>query len=214
MRTRLTALVLVAGLAMTGVADAATKHKQKPKPPPPVCHLITDPSGDSGPADNAGGSSLNDPSLDITSADVATNATMITAVIRVKQLAQSDTDWPLGREWQLHLATSTGHNYGFTAVDGPARPASPSAGHLTMDYAHGEIRISQTLSSLPFALPKGTKLDVLTASADAAVQLPDSGPAGLGQAFLMPGWSEEDTAAAPPSKSYTVGAPSCVKVGS
>ena len=45
----------------------------------------------------AAGSPTYDPSLDILSADVATNATMITAVIRVKQLTQTDSSWQFGR---------------------------------------------------------------------------------------------------------------------
>jgi len=198
---------------MSGVAGAATKPKPKAKPQPkPVCNLITDPADDSGPAGHAGGPTY-DPSLDIISADVATNATTLTGVIRVKQLTKSDSTWPFGREWQLHFTTSTGHDYGLVAFDGPVRPAAPSAGHLTMDYAHGEVRISQALKSLTFALPKGTKLGVLSATTEASIQLPDSGPAGLGEATVVTGWSEEDDAVAPASKSYTVGAPSCVKVG-
>ena len=213
MRTRMTALVLVAGLAMSGVADAAVKHKAKPKPPP--CNIIKDNPSDSGPLSGAAGAPLYDPSLDILSADVATNATTITTVIRVKQLTESDSSWQFGREWSLEFTTSTGQHYALIAYDGtPAhKDAAASIGHVTLDYPRGEVRVSAKLSELPFGLPKGTTLGVLQAHAVASVQLPDSGPAGLGHAFLAPGWSTEDDAAAPVTSKYSVGAATCVKVG-
>lgn len=210
MRTRMTALILVAGLAMSGVADAATKHKPKPKPPP--CHIITDPGNDSGPVSGKAGAPAYDASLDIVSADIATNATMITAVIRVKQLTQSDSTWPLGREWSFDYTTSTGHQDGFIAYDGPSGQTS-SIGHLTMDYAHGEVRISAKLSDLPYALPKGTTLSVLQAYTKAVGQLPANAATGPHGALDMPGVSAEDSAIAPTTSKYSVGAPTCVKVG-
>lgn len=209
MRTRMTALVLVMGLAMSGVAGAATKHKPKPKPKPPPCNIIKDNPNDSGPASGTAGAPLYDPSLDIVSADVATNATTITAVIRVKQLTQSDSTRPYGREWSLDFTTSTGHTSEFTAYDGPF--GQQSAGHLTMDYAHNEVRISAKLSDLPFALPKGTTLGVLQAYTYAPVQFP-ANPAGS-HGFLAPALSSEDSALAPATSKYSVGTPTCVKVG-
>jgi len=199
---------------MSGVAGAATKHKPKPKPKPPPCNIIKDNPNDSGPLSGAAGAPLYDPSLDIVSADVATNASTITAVIRVKQLTESDSSWQFGREWSLEFSTSTGQHYGFIAYDAtPARTASSSIGTLKLDYARGEVRISAKLSELPFALPKGTTLGVLQAHALASVQLPDSGPAGLGHDFLVPGWSTEDDAVAPVTSKYSVGTATCVKVG-
>lgn len=212
MRTRMTALILVAGLAMSGVADAATKHKpSKPKPPP--CHILTDPANDSGPMSGVAGAPLYDPSLDIISADVATNATMITAVVRVKQLTQSDSSWPLGRQWEFDFTTSTGHFYGFIAYDGPLGQ-KVSAGHLNMSLKDNSIYFSAKLSDLPFALPKGTTLGTLQAYTRATFQLPPAGPEGvIPQAFVAPGWSTEDNAAAPATAKYSVGAATCVKVG-
>lgn len=213
MRTRLTALVLVAGLAMSGVAGAATKPKPKPKPKPPPCNIITDAPNDSGPISGKAGAPLYDPSLDIVSADIATNATMITAVIRVKQLTQSDSTWPFGRQWAFQFTTSTGHNYGFIAYDSQFGQAA-SVGQLKLDTAHNEVRVSAKLSDLPFALPKGTTLGVLQAYSYAAVQFPAVSPATQPTtALALPGWSTEDNAAAPATSKYSVGTQTCVKVG-
>src|SRR5262245_27463636 len=98
MRTRrviasITILTLAVGAP---TALGATKPKPKPKPKP-VCNLVTDPAGDASLLAGASGQGY-DASLDIISADVASDGKTITAVVRVKTLAKpaNDTAAPLG----------------------------------------------------------------------------------------------------------------------
>src|SRR5437764_15191751 len=100
-------------IALTGAsAHAAAKKKPAPKPKP-VCHLITDPATDGPPS--------GDSSLNIISADIASNASAITAVIRVQKLADPDLTAPEGRFYELEFtgsAAQTGHD--LYAMVGPA----------------------------------------------------------------------------------------------
>src|SRR4051812_48412561 len=102
-------LVVVAALIGAGSASAATKKKhRKPPPPKPVCHLV-----------GAGTASTSDQSLKITSADIATNATSLTFVIRVAKLATGpDSNAPTGREWQFSFSQD-GHQQTLAVDDGP-----------------------------------------------------------------------------------------------
>jgi len=101
---RRTALVvsIAASLALGGVTEASAA-KPKPKPAPkPVCNLVP------GTADDAlfdpttsGAPGPNDPNGDILSANIASNAKTITAVIRVKTLATPDTTFPGAHYYML-----------------------------------------------------------------------------------------------------------------
>jgi hypothetical protein len=212
MHTRVTALALVTCVALGGgVAHAATKHK---KAPPPVCNLVTDLASDSGPLAAQGQTSGYDASLDIVSADVATDAKNLTAVIRVKKLtpftpSAPDTNSPLGREWQFNMLINGNHPYGLTAFDGPFGPNfTTGAKGGVLDYAHNEIRITQPLSAMPFALPKGSVMNSLQATVYSVIQLDQT--AGFGYATIL---GQEDTAAGKATTKYFAGTPSCVKVG-
>jgi len=215
MHTRVTALALVASVVLSGgAANATTKHKAVKKPPPPVCNLIKDLESDSGPLVAQGQTTGYDQSLDIVSADVASDGKNLTAVIRLKKLTEftntaPDTNSPLGREWQFNLVINVTHNYGLAAFDGPfGKNFTTGADGGVFDYAHNEIRITQPVSALPFALPKGTPMSTLTATAYSVLQLDPA--AGFGNATIL---SQEDTAAAKPGTKYSAGAASCVKVG-
>lgn len=213
MHKRVTALALIASIVISGgVADAATKHKVV-RPAPPVCKLVTDPQGDSGTFAAFGQTpaSAYDPSLDIVSADIASDAKNLTAVIRVKQLTPNtssspDTNSPLGREWRFSVVIG-GHSYGLAAFDGPLGP-NFTTGIGAIDPAHNEIRITEPLSSMPFAMPKGTVMNNITLIAYSTLQLDSA--AGFGDATPI---STEDTAASKASTKYLAGTPSCVKVG-
>jgi hypothetical protein len=215
MLTRVTALALIASVALGGgIAEAATKHKVVKKAPPPVCKLVADPANDSGPLAAQSQTAGYDPSLDIVSADVASDGKNVTAVIRVKQLtaytaSAPDAGSPLGREWQFNLVINATHSYGLAAFDGPfGSNFTTGAKGGVFDYAHNEIRITQPLSALPFALPKGSVMNSLQATAYSTLQLDPA--AGFGNATIL---SLEDTAAAKAGTKYLAGTPSCVKVG-
>jgi len=82
-------------------AAQATSHRL----PPPVCHMVTDPPGDTqsvGPDD--------DTQLDIIGGDFAMNHTTLTVVIRVKALTAEDLTEPAGRIYEYDF-TANGKNF-------------------------------------------------------------------------------------------------------
>ena len=204
-RGLLSAIIAVA-LVSAGAASAAVKKKPAPKPAPPVCYLVK--------AD-AGG--VTDPSLDITSADVATDATRITVVFRVVKLTTgTDTTSPFGRQWTLAF-TIDGHLVSFNIYDGPFGAMASYPGQAPVfDTTKNEIRFTTTLSQLadasatPQIQNKKSVLTAFKASSEETVEGPDV-PGALHGGTLF-GLQQAD--AAQSAKSYIAGTPSCVKVGS
>lgn len=224
---RATALTLAALVAATGLgagAEAATKPKPAPKP---VCNLITDAAGDAV-YNNVPG---ND-SDDIVGGDLATSATTMSAVIRVKKLTYPDPQWATGRVYSISFTPKGSDNEVFLAArtypQGVQyilghRAADPTSGINTsykdadvtgsIDAVKGEIRINAPMSELAKLgkLPKGTVIKGMFAKAERIAGqgfVPSQTVAGnrvpLG-GFLF----QFDLADA--SKPYTVGSPSCVK---
>jgi hypothetical protein len=208
-----TCLVLAASLAAAGTASAATKAKPKP-----VCNLITDPTDDSSFLPG-----MPDQSMEITSADISSSAKVITAVIRVKDLAASSNAAYLGRnfyfrwnapeaEYPLFVSASTDAvdgdtfsygRYGVTAdgveQDGLYGGLGDAQG--VIDRAHNLIRISVPTSVMSdFGKVKvGSKFTGLYTGALALIGVP-----GVGGALQTVDEAEG-------SKSYVAGALSCVK---
>src|SRR3954451_18472307 len=93
-------MVLVAStLCVPAVAAHATpgkKHKAKP-----ACKLVTDGSGDAKGTGTAVTTPSSDANLDIITADIATNATTLTGVLRVSKPSASDSMAPTGWEYQV-----------------------------------------------------------------------------------------------------------------
>ena len=205
-RGTLSAVIAVA-LVTAGAASATVKKKKPaPKPVPPVCDLVKTTSG-----------GVTDSSLDNPSADVATDATRITTVIRVAKLTTgTDTTSPFGRQWTLSF-TIDGHLVSFNIYDGPF-------GHMTsypgqppvFDTTKNEIRFTTTLSQLanasgtPEIRNKASVLTAFNASAEESVEGPNvPGAVRGGTLFGL-----QQTDAASSAKKYVAGTPSCVKVGS
>ena len=191
-------VVIACVLALTSLsAHAATKKKKKPAPPKPVCNLITDPKGDV---------STGDSSLDIVSADVATNATTITGVIRVAKLASPDVMAPEGMFFQINFTGSAGQTG--QHLDAQLLPTGNvfqgGAGTGVVDLAKSEIRISVPLSQWTAAStivpgPPFHNFIVYADHGNPVVAAPDT--------FTAAG----DTATS--KSTYTPGTPSCVAVG-
>ncbi len=103
------ALAATVALVITGVAgsaEAAKRPKTKPKAIPPVCNLVTDPTGDTfllRSQDTVGQYGPQEDALDLTGMDIATNATSLTAVIRVKTLATKVQTAPLGTDYRVQF---------------------------------------------------------------------------------------------------------------
>ncbi len=140
LRSVLLVAALVAG-GMTTVADA------KPKPPP--CKTIIDPEGDSD----------HGASLDIVSADIASNKSKVTAVFRLASISKTNSDAPTGQgyyfdfnaggETPIYLSysvtpTTETFNYGY--VDGNLHRSLGEATGV-VDTAKKEIRISAPVGS-------------------------------------------------------------------
>ena len=204
MRRRSTALLaLTACLATSGTALAA-------KAPAPVCNLVTDDAGDTAylalPASDT---------LDILSADVASDGTKLTAVLRVKKYTPNETATIYGKRFivafegaglkpmyltLLDSPVEQVFNFGSTSTDAAGRTTYTSDGDATgaVDAAAGTITITTTAADLDAAgygkLTKGKQLSNINAVTFRRVGT-----------SLLPG----DDAVS--SKKYTVGTPSCVK---
>ena len=200
-------VVLAVALAAAGAASATMKKKPRKPAPKPVCHLV-----------GAGTSSPTDDSLKITSADIATNATTLTIVVRVNKLATgTDAQAPTGRQWEFDF-TADNRQMTLGVFDGPAGTATTyGIGTATLDTAKNEIRYSVSLADLAnkTSTPKvkngSTNFANFVAFTQLVVQAPAAArTAGFGPYF----WPIESADRAQGTTRYTAGYPSCVKVGS
>lgn len=246
---RVRAMVLASALvavSVTGVADAATAtHKHhKHKVAKPVCNIITDPSGDAAfdPAGTGTQTGPQDPNADVLSADISSNASFVTAVIRLKSLAQPDTTWPEahfymfswsvpGHSSPVYLGATLDPNpasaaYGpqFVFGDGGGVPSGSNAVLLyynissakvkgTVDTAKNTITLSVPISQLK---GYGTfKPGTIFQSISVASQQLVNGPVLPTNVPAVGGsiaWGFADDTAT--GGNYVAGTPSCVKPGS
>ena len=177
-------------------------------PKAPVCNLVTDDVGDTAsapfPASNA---------IDIKSADVASDGTTLTAVLRVAKYTANETETVYGKRYivafegaglkpmyltALDYPVGVSYNFG-EVTESATGPSYSSTGTATgaIDAAKGEIKISVKASDLAAAsfgkLQKGGTLKGINAVT-----------------FRRVGNQLFDGDDASTSKKYTVGAPSCV----
>lgn len=135
-RTAVVAALAVA-VAVSGEANASP-HKAKAKPKPkPVCNVITDPAGDS-PFDPLGTQSSKmpqDANGDILSADLASNAKYLTAVIRVKSLASPDTTFP---EAHFYMVSWTVPGHSSPVYLGATVDPNPASAAYGPQYVFGD----------------------------------------------------------------------------
>ena len=201
------AVALVASVTAAGAAGAATKPKVKP-----VCNLVTDAAGDANGfvvTDTGLPVPPSDDNLDIVSADVASNAKVITAVIRLKALG-SDSTAPAGSTVYFNFSVNGAEQYlnadldgkggatytfgDFTGASGGRTKIGDATGVL--DAAKKEIRISAPVSGFKETIKPGTKLTDLNA---------------LAQRLFVVFTPSADSAEG--SKVYAAGATSCVVPG-
>lgn len=206
--------VLVTGAllssAATGVAaEAATKAKPKP-----ICKNVFDDKGDVVLTQAAPESVTPDPALDLVSADLGSNAKVVTAAIRVDKLARPASTSPGGTVYELRFThaksdltyTLWAHVTGATATYGVGTVDPAATAHLVestgtatgvVDLAKNEIRITAPYSALGGA-KVGVKvgIDEVVAKRSAANQF-------YGR------YADDATG----GKSFLFGAASCVKVG-
>ena len=138
------ATLAVATLAVTALAAPASAT---------VCPILTDPAGDGRWPMVAGG--VSSPQLDIVSADVATGATTLVAVLRVADL-NGDNLGLLGVTWRLgwyldgvnqHVEVRRGANGRVTATFVTGGTAVPVG--VAFDYGTGAITWAVARSAVP-----------------------------------------------------------------
>lgn len=225
---RRSALLIAAALvAVTGMtADAAAPKK--------VCNLIKDAAADTSDTPTPG-----TPSVDVVGADIASNKTKITAVVRVAKLSKTDSGAPFGQAWFfqfvpkglaapnafLFLAAYSTPTGGDEFIVGRQAPHATGAINTSykiadasgvFDEAKSEIRITADIASFgEFAklIKPGTSLGTLTADARQLFGQ-RAVPSPVAGGVLVPTGGltfTQDTAVG--TKPYAAGAPSCLKVG-
>src|SRR3712207_5332501 len=136
---KILAVATVAPL-LFGVAAADAAPKKKPAPKKPVCNLIKDAKGDAtGTGSPAAGP--NDPNLDILTADVATNASTLTAVFRLSAFGSAEDSSPLGRTYTFSFVAGTQTVSLRTVVSQAGNVWAGGNGTGTVDTAKKEVRV-------------------------------------------------------------------------
>ena len=174
-----------------------------------------------------------DTDLDILSADVATNAKYVTAVVRPATLRADNTQSPLGRMWQLWFSVE-GKTFSLSAVAAPdgevaqlAYEAAPGEVvsvvglgrvSLTLDYQRREVRMTAPVSRFaPHAsMRRGQVISDLVVhtykhygvSGQDQQGLPENDAPDLANSGVATG---ADTARS--TRRYVAGSPSCVTPG-
>ena len=208
MRTRpALAIALAASVVLGGaVASAAPKVK-------PVCNLLVDAKDDAKGflVTEPGPVPVSDPNLDILSADLATDAKKITAVIRLAAMDATDPMSPGGHAFYLNFSVNgvpfylnadndatLGRSFSVGGFDAEGFRASFGEASGVFDVMKKEIRITAPLSALTGAgkVKPGATIDGIEALAQRLAVV------------LTP--SADDAVA---SATYKAQAPSCVAVG-
>jgi hypothetical protein len=218
----LAALTAITGLSAGGAHAAAVK---------PSCKIITDSPGDA----KYNGAAAGSDSDDIVSADLASNAKTLVAVIRTKTLTYPDPQWAPGRVYSISFALKgMDADEIFVAARTDPQGVQYILGHrapdatlpITTSYvdaavtgnvdpAKGEVRINVPLSALAKLGKAGKGTVIKGASAkierivgQGAVPSQEVGGKRVPIGGLLLQFDISDGA----TKPYTLGASSCVKV--
>ncbi len=212
--------------ALVGAPAAhAAGHPAHPKP---VCHLLTDPRGDTqstGPDD--------DTQLDIVGGDFAMNRSTLTVVVRVAALTAEDITEPAGRVYEYDFTANGknfiamasllpgGSNFEAFVSDQRIEPGQSGARAATgigamagtLDLQAHEVRMSAPLSIYaPYASFNQTNVDHMAAFTYRAHGESLSGTP-VGKAVDVSSSFGVGVDSAWTGKIYRPYAPSCVKVG-
>lgn len=226
-RTRTTLAVTIAGAALLApVAHAAAKPTVKV-----VCNLITDAAKDTFAVRAQDGTAPGpqEDGLDILSMDVASDAKVLTAVVRVAKLATTVQSAPNGIDFRiaftlpgqdptkgnffLNARTASGTPsflLGFRTVvaQGQSTTAKLADGTGTFDLAKNEVRFSVPVSAVKsgdVALATGSVLSFAGLDQTSARQAAVNPATGIGTATFADVAATENT--------YKAGAKSCVIPG-
>lgn len=195
--------VLTVTVVLLGLTVSPAYAKTKPKT---YCNLVKDVANDA--SIGGAGTTTYDPSLDVVSADIATNAKNLSGVIRLKDLQTSDQDQygKTGRTWTLSF-TAGNNTVGLVVYVTPFG-VSFGRGSGVVDYDHNYIQFNVALADVAYAgIKKGVALRNIRASSNMVVGLPPA--AGLGYGTWPTGGSVDAATSLSP---YPADALSCVKV--
>jgi len=225
----MSARTLAAAAALLALAGApAAQAATHPAHPKPVCHLLTDPRGDTqsvGPDD--------DTQLDIVGGDFAMSRSALTVVVRLPALTAEDLTEPAGRVYEYDF-TANGKNFiamasllpggsNFEAFisDQRIKPGKSGAraatgiGSMTgtLDLQAHEVRMSAPLTIFtPYASFNQTNVDHMAAFTYRAHGESLSGTP-VGKVANVSSSVGAGVDSAWTNKSYRPYAPSCVRVG-
>ena len=213
-----TCAALSGSLLVVTTSHAATKPK-------PVCNLVTDPPGDAALIGSPSPDPSND-SFDITSVDVASDKTNVTAVIRVKALKATSSVAPTGMVWAATFAAegatftlqANASATGAITFDGSYKSTASNSLYgagITgfFDTTKNEVRITAPLSliSAQSQLSAGTPITAIGARTAQQVLVTDvTGARGGGTQLSYAPLSVDAT---DPGQDYKAGTPSCVIPG-
>lgn len=210
MSARALRLAVTGSLALSVVAAGGALAV----PPKPACNLVQDAKGDGTANILLDEGTPNDPAWDILSADIASDGSKLTTVVRVDKLAKSASSSPMGIQWRFNFTvgdqalytsvrsdTLFGVSGSYGYVDGISRTIAKVDPVLDMDK--NEVRITVPLSGFAERVKiekTGTKLMGLSASAGRFYNL-----------GAVTGSEPSDRAEG--ARSYSTGTKSCVAVG-
>jgi hypothetical protein len=201
-----------AGLAAASSGQTAV-HKKKP-----VCNLVKPNAQNTDAAKGVGASggktspSSLDPSMQVTSADVATKGKLLTWVIRVKKLTSTYSNQaPLGRGYQFKFVVN-GVVINMDAQESPfGQQATGTLPHskATFDTVRESVPLGDIANEAGVTIRNGqTVLSNLEVFTDYSTNVPGVASG----AYYMPNGTAEHVGPVPTT--YLAGTPSCVKVGS
>ena len=201
-------LALASTVAAAGTASAAAKPRPKP-----VCHVVTDPAGDATGFLVTSSPLPSDDHLDILSADIASDAKNVTAVIRLKAVGADSTS-PTGGTVYFNFsiaatkvflaavldgATATYEAGDFTGPSGQRHRVADATGFI--DPKTSSIHITTPANTFSSTIKKGTKLNTFDVLAQRYI--------GSSAAGGVTPTADEATA----DKVVVAGTPSCVTPG-
>jgi hypothetical protein len=208
-----TCAALAGSLLVVGTSHAAAK---------PVCNLVTDPVGDA----NLVGPDPSTDALDITSVDVASDKTNVTAVLRVKALKATSSSAPIGIVWAVKFTAdgaaitlqANADASGTVSFDGSYKSATNNSLYGAgvtgvFDTVKNEVRITAPLALISgqTALKAGTAVTAISGRTAPQVRISDvSGAKGGGTLFSYAPLSIDAT---DPGLDYKAGTASCVIPG-
>lgn len=200
-------------VALGGVLGTAGLAAAAPAPKP-VCNILKDGKGDGTANIVLNDGTPSDPAWDIVSADIASDGSKLTTVVRVDKLAESAATSPGGVQWRFNFEVGGAQLYtqvvadtieGVTGSYGYVENISMTLGNAApvLDTKKNEVRLTVPLSgfSAQASIKRtGTSLTGLNATAGRFYNL-----------GAVTGSEPSDTAEG--ATSYVTGTRSCVAVG-